>query len=139
MPKKHDKKDIKRIIDANLNRLREGLRVIEEVARFLNNNKKLAVNLKKLRHGILQCEKKFPWTYQDLLKARNSAGDFGRKRTFDIGKKENYQEILAGNFRRTQESARVLEEFSNLINDKTAGLFKTIRFQLYDFEKEIMR
>ena len=39
-----------RIIDANLNRMGEGLRVLEDAARFLLNNAVLSEELKTLRH-----------------------------------------------------------------------------------------
>ena len=39
-----------RIIDANLNRLREGIRVVEDIFRYIYNDKELSTKLKNLRH-----------------------------------------------------------------------------------------
>ena len=47
-----DKSKIYRVIDVNLNRSREGLRVCEEVARFILNNKSITARFKALRHDI---------------------------------------------------------------------------------------
>jgi thiamine-phosphate pyrophosphorylase len=45
-----------RIIDANLNRIGEGLRALEEVSRPLLNNGALSRSLKNLRHGLVRVE-----------------------------------------------------------------------------------
>ena len=39
-----------RLIDANLNRLREGIRVVEDIFRYIYNNKQISTKLKSLRH-----------------------------------------------------------------------------------------
>ena len=39
-----------RLIDANLNRLREGIRVVEDIFRYVYNDKQTALKLKELRH-----------------------------------------------------------------------------------------
>ena len=43
---------MKRIIDANLNRGNEALRVLEEITRFLLDNKELSEELKGMRHQL---------------------------------------------------------------------------------------
>ena len=72
--------DIKiyRILDANLNRLREGLRAIEEDARFLRDDKALSAKMKDLRHRMKKASSRIP--NERLLQARDSTGDVG----FDI-------------------------------------------------------
>ena len=50
---------ILRVIDANLNRLREALRVIEEYFRFINLDKNISTDLKLLRHSLEELEKNF--------------------------------------------------------------------------------
>ena len=58
-----------RIVDANLNRLREGIRVVEDILRYGFNHKNFASILKNLRH---QCRIEF---YLDLLDTRDSNKD----------------------------------------------------------------
>jgi thiamine-phosphate pyrophosphorylase len=41
-----------RLIDANLNRAREGLRVLEDLARFELDDAALSERAKQIRHGI---------------------------------------------------------------------------------------
>ena len=54
---------ILRVIDANFNRAREGLRVCEDVCRFFCDHKSLTVKYKLLRHELTQavCSLKMAW------------------------------------------------------------------------------
>ena len=65
---------MKRIIDANLNRVTEALRVLEELTRFKFNNIELSSYLKNQRHEICKIQDLY---YDDLLKYRNSEQDIG--------------------------------------------------------------
>jgi thiamine-phosphate pyrophosphorylase len=40
-----------RLLDANLNRLREGIRVVEDICRYIFNDKQTSQKLKNLRHN----------------------------------------------------------------------------------------
>ena len=115
-----------RLIDANLNRLKEGIRVVEEIARFIFNDANLSKKLKSTRHKA-----RIP----NLLEALNEREVIGDVlRTPKEVDKPNLEAIVIANFKRAEESARVLEEFAKL--DGTSELFKTIRYELYDLEKE---
>ncbi len=115
-----------RLIDANLNRLKEGIRVVEEIARFIFNDANLSKKLKSIRHKA-----RIP----NLLEALNEREVIGDVlRTPKEVDKPNLEAIVIANFKRAEESARVLEEFAKL--DGTSELFKTIRYELYDLEKE---
>jgi thiamine-phosphate pyrophosphorylase len=121
-----------RLLDANLNRAREGLRVIEDVARFLYNDKKLSQKLKNLRHNLSKVSSN---VYPRLVKSRESERDVGL--TIKEGKRSNLKDILFANFRRVEEGIRVLEEFSRLISGDAGERLKKIRFKVYAIEKEI--
>ena len=133
-----NKKNIYRIIDANLNRAREGIRVTEEVARLYLNDKKLTQRLKSLRHKIDQIAQK-DFDSRQLILYRDSQHDVG---AFGMGKLEGKREgtrgIVQANLRRSQEALRVLEEFGKLISLTAACSFKKIRFALYSLEKDIL-
>lgn len=127
---------IYRIIDANINRAKEGLRVSEEIARFVLNSRSLTAGLKKVRHEIDQALKIIP-AGAKLYGLRNSLTDVG----FGIKLKKEfrrcgYKDIFFANIARVKESVRVLEEFSKLKSIKTAALFKKIRYEVYDLEKK---
>lgn len=125
-----------RVLDANLNRLREGVRVVEEIYRFVLEDETSAVTLKELRHELQSIEAVLG--YEELLAARDSEGDMFAQGT--LGKEIARADVTAlfrANIRRAQEAARVLEEFLKL--SKAAELSETakkIRFELYTREKE---
>ena len=72
------KKKTLSVIDANVNRAKEGLRVVEDITRFMLLKKNPAAGLKKIRHGIDSAVKKLSPDYNALLKSRDSAKDPGR-------------------------------------------------------------
>jgi thiamine-phosphate pyrophosphorylase len=125
-----------RIIDVNLNRLTEGLRVIEDIGRFKVENKAIVNTIRKLKQKIWQ---NMGETRQKVILSRESKEDIGRKPEFDRIKRHSLNEILTANIKRSQESARVLEEIFKLKDEQTSGLFKSIRFSLYDMEKELVK
>lgn len=124
-------KESLRLVDANLNRLREGIRVVEDIFRYIFNDKVTASRLKKVRH-LARIE-----NYQELLESRDIKNDVLKSSTTSEQSRENLKSILIANFKRAQESARVLEEFTKLISIQESENFKYIRYELYDIEKSI--
>ncbi|MBL7156831.1 MAG: thiamine-phosphate pyrophosphorylase [Candidatus Omnitrophica bacterium] len=125
-----------RLVDANLNRSREGLRVCEDIARFILNDKKLTRSFKILRHRIGALTKRLNKENAILLKSRNVKKDIGRKTGFREGKRKNIPDIFCANAERAKESLRVLEEIAKLLNKRTSESFKKIRFRVYELEKK---
>ncbi|MCT7548903.1 thiamine-phosphate pyrophosphorylase [Aliarcobacter butzleri] len=117
-----------RLIDANLNRLREGIRVVEDIFRYVYNNKEVATKLKNLRH-LARTE-----SYYELLETRDVKNDVLRESIKSEQNRDNLNSILIANFKRAQESARVLEEFTKLTSIKDSENFKYIRYELYNLE-----
>jgi thiamine-phosphate pyrophosphorylase len=126
---------IYRIIDANLNRVKEGLRVCEEIARFILNSRKLAASFKDIRHQIDSITKKV-YPVSVLLKERDSDADVGRLNSRGELKRSNFKDIFRANIQRAKESLRVLEEFGKLIEEDSALSFKRIRYKVYEIEKD---
>lgn len=131
---------ITRIIDANLNRGREGLRVVEDIVRFLLDDIELAEKLKSARHEITIIAKQLPVNDTELINSRNSQHDVGKdiKSSSEIIRKDILQ-IATANIRRSQESMRVLEEISKLYDTKVSLEFKDLRYKLYELEKQVNR
>ena len=67
-----------RILDANFNRSREGLRVCEEVARFVLESAALTRELKKCRHDVTRVWKKLFNENSELLASRDVRRDVGK-------------------------------------------------------------
>lgn len=134
-----NQKSLHRIFDANFNRLKEALRVIEEVARFLKNQKKISAKAKALRHEVQKILIHSPLSYKKCLEARDSSGDVGRKMRVKDKKRIKYEDLMISNFKRAEESSRVLEEFFKLTSEKTSKKFQSLRFKIYSLEKEILK
>jgi thiamine-phosphate pyrophosphorylase len=124
--------ELYRVIDANLNRLKEGIRVIEDIMRYRDNNKILSRQLKDLRHKARVNETK------ELLKYRDSINDVLRASSQSELNRSNTLSILTANFKRAEESSRVLEELYKLKSIEYSETFKYIRYELYNLEKEIV-
>lgn len=122
-----------RLIDANLNRLREGIRVLEDIFRYVYNDKNIASKLKELRH------KSRSSIYNELLDSRDIKNDVLKKSTSSEQSRDSLYSILIANFKRAQESSRVLEEFTKLQDTETSEIFKYIRYELYDLEKSLLK
>ena len=123
---------LQRLIDANLNRLKEGLRVLEDTRRYLYDDKVTSQRFKVLRHSLQKAYDPSRLQYRDI---RN---DVLKESTESEMRREDLQSIIIANFSRTQESARVLEEAYKLLDTELSSLFKEIRYELYDLEKVVL-
>jgi thiamine-phosphate pyrophosphorylase len=124
---------VARLLDANLNRAREGLRVLEDTARFLWTDGPMYRRIRSLRHRLHQAT---AISYKKLVEARDSAGDPGRR--VPEGGRASVAAVVAANIRRAQEAVRVLEEYGKIFSAGAGAEFKAIRFALYREEKRIM-
>ena len=128
-----------RLIDASINRAAEGLRYMEDIARFLLDNAELTETLKNMRHALIPDD----WQlHKYLLSARNTAGDVGVE-IKAAGRKESrdLMSSVIANARRVQESLRTLAEITKveqISNELTSGQLEKIRYSLYTVEKNLL-
>ncbi len=122
--------ELLRVIDANLNRLKEGIRVIEDIARYVHNDKELASKLKSLRH---QCRIE---PLEALLSSRDSVNDVLRPTMKSEMNRTDLRSVVIANYKRGEESSRVLEELYKIVEPPLSEQFKQIRYELYTLEKE---
>lgn len=122
-----------RILDANLDRAREGLRIIEEWCRFgLNDQVKIA-QIKDWRQSIGQ------WHTPEIRAARDTPGDLGTSITHsNETQRADLADVLQVNLVRTQEALRVLEEYGKLHSQDMAAECKQMRYQLYTLDSQLM-
>lgn len=125
-----------RVIDANFNRAKEGLRVCEDVCRFWLNDTAMTKALKDLRHRLTKAMG--PLGLKEMIAGRDVDGDVGRKSTKSESRRENPSDIFYANSQRVKESLRVLEEFSKLKNIKAAQAIKAMRYEVYVIEKKVL-
>lgn len=125
-----------RAFDANLDRASEGLRVMEDVARFCLDSAVLTSRLKKIRHQLLSSS---GLSSIDLLSARAAADDVGKENSTAKEQADDLIETVIANARRTEQSVRVLEELSRLPDAAAdSHIFEEIRFAVYQIEKELV-
>jgi thiamine-phosphate pyrophosphorylase len=122
-----------RIIDVNLNRLTEGLRVVEDIVRLALEERRLLAAIRKLR---TQVGRDVRALRRQVIPSRKSETDLGRGDRFDKAKRKSLEDVLLASFKRAEESARVLEEVLKVAEPALAGQFKAVRFRLYDLERE---
>lgn len=122
--------ELLRVVDANLNRLKEGIRVIEDIARYVHNDKERSTSLKNLRH-LCRIE-----PLEALLASRDSVNDVLRPTMQSEMNRIDLRSIIIANYKRAQESSRVLEELYKIVEPALSEQFKTIRYELYTLEKK---
>lgn len=124
---------ILRIVDANFNRCKEGLRVIEDIYRFVLEDDTLRKKIRRIRHSLDEIVNER--ILKDAILSRDSKNDLGREVDVLEINRRDCEQIFYINFQRVKESLRVLEEFFKLIIPRRVEDIKKIRFEVYTAEK----
>ncbi len=128
-----EKEIVFRILDANVNRCAEGLRVIEEIARFAAEDESMLARIKDIRHAVRDGMNAFT---SRSYRFRDSRDDVGRTVTTESERlRGSLEGVARANFARAEEAIRVIEEFGKLLNAQAAERFKALRFELYTLER----
>lgn len=125
-----------RVLDANFNRSREGLRVCEEIFRFFLDDAVMTRRLKKARHQVTRLMKAGPVPISELLASRNVGGDEGKKPSRLEKRRTDAADLFGANIERVKESLRAIEEFTKLADAKLSDRYKKLRFEVYAIEKQ---
>ncbi len=126
-----------RIIDANLNRAGEGLRLLEEHARLVLGDEGLSSRAKVVRHGLAEIGKRFG--VRELLAARDIGGDVGTGISTEAEqRRESTAEVAAAGAKRAAESMRCLEEYGKIIDAAAAQGVEQLRYEVYALEQGIL-
>ena len=131
-------KRILRILDANANRAREGLRVVEDYCRFVLDDAELSSAIKNMRHDITDYLNSIAGASM-LLGARDSESDVGAQEPETTPTlRQTPAGVVVANIKRAEEALRCLEEYSKALDAASAEAFKKIRFDLYALEKRLL-
>jgi hypothetical protein len=121
---------VQRILDANINRAAEGMRVLEDLARFLLDRKDLCGAIKQCRHEIRSISQ------SDIAWSRDTSGDVGTTHTTQCeDTREHVSDIAAAAGNRCAEALRVIEELLKL--DNKGSEIESIRYRMYDHAAEV--
>src|ERR1700754_1966659 len=94
-----------RILDASLNRASEGLRVVEDYARFVLDDPFLTRQFKSLRHHLAQAATKIDST--DRHTARETRRDVGTAiSTESEVQRADAWDVCSASFKRTEQALR---------------------------------
>jgi hypothetical protein len=129
-------KRLLRILDANYNRSKEALRVIEDVFRFITEDTNITKKIRRIRHELtaLFLEKKI---IRPMLVERDSEKDIGRKTDKLELKRNGIDSLVYANFQRAKESLRVTEEVFKILDKKYVHKIKNLRYNCYSLEKHV--
>ncbi len=128
---------ILRTVDANINRVSEGLRVLEDVSRFILEDENSTRMLKSVRHQVNRLAAQLGI---HLLLSRDSEGDIGAESDLVKEHKDLYS-IVRANAKRAQEGLRVLEELTKLPDLKgviPADEIRRSRYLVYTIEVSLI-
>lgn len=124
---------LNRILDANLDRAREGLRIIEDWCRFGLNHRGYTDECKQLRQELAT------WHSAEIRAARDTPADPGTALTHpNEMQRSTIESVLQANFCRVQEALRVLEEYGKIEQPDLALGCKKMRYQVYTLESKLL-
>ncbi|MBU0991002.1 MAG: thiamine phosphate synthase [Proteobacteria bacterium] len=125
-----------RILDANINRISEGLRVLEDVARFEFEDSGLTEKLKHMRHRVRKAVHELGFSFIGQRDSLNDPGVIISEKT-RLDQKDSYSDLVAANFKRVQEGLRVVEETLKISGFyDISKVYESLRFNVYTVEKE---
>lgn len=133
-----------RILDANLNRATEGLRVVEEYFRFALGDRHLTARCKALRHQLVAALQPIPRNH--LLSSRDTLGDVGtppfalgcgQQPTAIAAERSSALQVAIVNSERIKQAIRALEEYAKLAYPCVAREVEALRYQWYTLEKAL--
>ena len=132
-----DETDLYRILDAAANRVREGVRVLEDYARFGGDDPFLTSQLKCWRHDFRAALSQVD--DRKLLSARDTESDVGTGLSTPAERhRRSLEEVLRANCKRVEEGLRTLEEFGKLVSPAVADALGQLRYRFYTIEKQLI-
>ena len=124
-----------RILDANANRAREALRVLEDYARFALDDQTLCGELKSLRHELVELLKPILAT---AVLWRDTPNDVGTEVRIEAEQvREGTSDVIIAAGKRLGEALRTLEEYVKTLNPPTACGIERLRYRFYEIEQRL--
>ncbi len=128
-----DWSDAARILDANANRAREGLRVVEDYCRFVLDDRLLVTEAKQIRHALNDALGTLP------VQARDTVHDVGvAVSTSQEGIRSSPFHVLKANIKRLQEALRSIEEYAKFALSNSGQVFEKLRYRSYTLERMLL-
>jgi thiamine-phosphate pyrophosphorylase len=123
-----------RLLDANANRAREALRVMEDAARFLLDDQPTCLALKEIRHELTAL------VPADAMLCRDTPGDVGTGNTTAAEAiRQDIPAIITAAGKRLGEALRAIEEFLKTLSPDDARRAEALRYRAYAIEQTLSR
>lgn len=124
-----------RLLDANANRAREGLRVVEDYARFVLDDEALCRELKQMRHDLVGATSKL---LLEAILQRNTPADVGTTIATDAeGRRVGISDVVSAAGKRLGEALRSIEESLKVLAPEDAGRVEALRYRFYEIERRV--
>jgi thiamine-phosphate pyrophosphorylase len=127
--------EVLRVIDANANRGREALRVVEDYARFVLDDATISASLKQLRHDLVAVLGSIPG---HAILHRDTPGDVGTRHTADTERsRASLAEVVVAAGKRLGEALRAIEEYVKTMDAEAAARIESLRYRFYELEHRL--
>ena len=124
---------IAQLIDANLDRAREGLRVMEDWCRFGLKRRDLSIQIKDWRQQLGAHH------HNIYRKARLTSNDPAMGVLHPLQTvRSTPEDVFIANSSRVQEASRVIEEFTRITDPVLCELATKIRYETYEIEIKVL-
>ena len=124
-----------RLLDANANRAREALRVVEDYARFVLDDGAVSAELKAIRHDLTAATRVF---LADAILHRDTPGDVGTgTKTASEVRRGDVADVVTAAGKRLGEALRAIEEFLKTVSPADGDRVEALRYRFYDMEHRL--
>ena len=130
-------REMYRILDANFNRAREALRVIEDCGRFAMNDPAITVMAKNMRSDLSEMLRAMP--ADEMITSRDTPGDIGTEITSPTEvSRDGLGDVASAACKRLSEALRSIEEYSKVVSPDHALQIERMRYNGYTLEKRLV-
>jgi thiamine-phosphate pyrophosphorylase len=130
-------REIYRILDANLNRAREALRVAEDCGRFALNDPAITAMAKNMRSDLKEILDRMP--VAELLLSRDTPGDIGTDLTSPTeAARGGMIDVAMAAMKRLSEALRSIEEYSKVVAPGATLQIERMRYNAYTLEQRLV-
>ncbi|HAU38533.1 MAG TPA: thiamine phosphate synthase [Phycisphaerales bacterium] len=130
-------REVHRILDANFNRAREALRVIEDCGRFALNDPAVTALAKNLRSDLKEIFSAMP--VEEMLTSRDTPGDIGTDLTSPAEpRRRDLADVVVAACKRLTEALRTIEEYSKFVAPAQTLLVERTRYNCYTLEQRVV-
>ncbi|MGA2265981.1 MAG: thiamine phosphate synthase [Phycisphaerae bacterium] len=129
-------REVFRILDANFNRAREALRVVEDCGRFALNDPAITQIAKNLRSGLTEILATMP--ADEMIASRDTAGDIGTEISSPTeSKRGGLTDVAAAACKRLTEALRTIEEYGKFVAPQEVLRIERMRYDAYTLEQRL--